>query len=57
MRLDEIIADLKAQIDWRGPGGQPQGHIVLPRNDAAEVLEYLTVVSRIVQILQEKDSK
>lgn len=41
MTIEEIIDDLKAQLAWRGPGGQPQGHIVLPRGDADDLLRHL----------------
>jgi len=37
MTLAEILADIRAQLDWRGPTGRPQGHVVIPHKDA-EVL-------------------
>lgn len=41
MTLDEILADLEDQIAWRGPSGQPQGHVVIPRSEAQELLNYV----------------
>lgn len=41
MTINEIIADIRSQLDWRGPGGQPQGNIVIPRKDAEVLLEAL----------------
>lgn len=49
MTLDEIITDLHSQIAWRGPGGQPQGYIVLPRSDAIDLLTYLIATKKTLE--------
>lgn len=41
MTLSEIVDDLRAQLDWRGPGDKPQGHIVMPRSETDELLTYI----------------
>lgn len=46
MTIAEIIADLQHQVDWRGPSGQPQGNIVIHRNEAITLLEYLKQLPR-----------
>lgn len=46
MTLAEIIADLEDQLNWRGPGGQPQGHVVIPRSEAQELLTEIRGLQR-----------
>jgi hypothetical protein len=33
----EVVAEIKKQLAWRGPGGRPMGHVVLDRA-SAEIL-------------------
>ena len=33
----DVLLNIKEQLDWRGPSGRPQGHVVLER-EAAHVL-------------------
>jgi hypothetical protein len=40
--IADVLSEIKRQLDWRGPNGKPQGHIVLPR-DQAEYLHQATI--------------
>jgi hypothetical protein len=40
-KLDDALEKLRADLDWRGPGGKTQGTICLPRELALTVLEML----------------
>ena len=33
-----VLVEIKRQLDWRGPSGRVQGHVVLPRNLAERLL-------------------
>jgi hypothetical protein len=39
--IDTVIAELQRQLDWVGPGGRGQGHIVLTRPQAEAVIAEL----------------
>ena len=52
MTLNEIIADLQDQLDWRGPSGSPQGNIVLPRSEAEELQRYLVHLGSMLAALR-----
>ena len=41
MTLDETIDFIQNQLDWRGPGGNKQGHIVLGRKEGELVVTWL----------------
>lgn len=40
MLIGDVLKHIKLQLDWRGPTGRAQGHIVLTR-EQAEVLVQL----------------
>jgi hypothetical protein len=42
--LEEVLKLLQQQLDWRGPSGKPQGHIVLSRQHTALLIEKLRAV-------------
>jgi len=44
MTLIQITNDIMAQLDWRGPNEKTQGHIVLPRQEAKELLGHISVL-------------
>jgi len=37
----EVVAEIAAQLAWRGPSGKPLGHIVLTREQAQALLRAL----------------
>lgn len=39
--IEAIHADLIRQLDWRGPSGGTQGHIVLPRAQAEILAQWI----------------
>lgn len=41
MTLDEVLASLQEQLDWRGSGGRPQGTLTLNRDQAELVASLL----------------
>jgi hypothetical protein len=40
LNIGDVLKVIKQQLDWRGPSGKAQGHIVLTR-EQAEVLAHL----------------
>jgi hypothetical protein len=38
----DVLAEIAAQLAWRGPSGKPQGHVVLDRAQAQELLRLAT---------------
>ena len=47
MTRQEIIDFIQHQIDWRGPGGNKQGHVVIARKEAEVLLELLKDVESV----------
>jgi hypothetical protein len=41
MTLQSIITELERQLNWEGPGGRVQGHVVMSRHQAEFILEEL----------------
>jgi len=37
--IDQALDQLQAQLDWRGPNGRQQGHIVISRDHAQVLLD------------------
>lgn len=50
MTIAQILAEIKRQLDWRGPGGAGQGHIVLTR-EQAEYIDRWAIL-----LIQERDA-
>lgn len=48
--IADVLSEIKRQLDWRGPNGRPQGHVVLPRAMA----EYLRDAT--LNIIIERDN-
>jgi hypothetical protein len=40
LKIGDVLKVINQQLDWRGPSGKAQGHIVLTR-EQAEVLAHL----------------
>lgn len=49
----EVIKEIKRQLDWRGPSGKPQGHIVLTREQAEALLTPTLMNNAIDQAFEE----
>lgn len=49
MTLADVLAEIKKQLDWRGPSDKTQGHVVLPR----EMAEYLHPA--VIQLIKDND--
>ena len=41
----DVVAEIAAQLAWRGPSGKPLGHIVLDREQAQALLRMLDATS------------
>lgn len=50
--LAAIVAEVERQLEWRGPGGRGQGHVVLERPQAELLLQKL--YDRHRQVCEEK---
>ena len=46
--VEEIIKDIKAQLEWRGPNDRPQGIITIPRDDAKELVYDLEELRELI---------
>lgn len=44
-----VLSALAEQLDWRGPSGRPLGHIVLPREQAQILLDYIMDLDALVK--------
>jgi hypothetical protein len=42
MTLQEVLDDIVHKLDWRGPSGRSQGHIVLSREEAATLVSEIS---------------
>jgi len=47
--LADILVKMKGDIDWRGPGGKPMGHVVLTREEAIYLHDH------VIELIQERD--
>jgi hypothetical protein len=45
MTLKDVIDHIRWQLDWRGPSGRKQGHIVLKHEEAEVLLAELEAFS------------
>jgi len=57
MTLNDILTDIKAQLEWRGPGGHPQGNVVIPRKDAQELVERLQAIAGLIEQIGRRDQQ
>ena len=48
----EVMAEIAAQLAWRGPSGKPLGHIVLDREQAQTLLRGLDAISHPQQLIK-----
>jgi hypothetical protein len=39
MTPEDVAAEIKRQLDWKGATGRPAGHVVIKRNDALVLIE------------------
>lgn len=46
----DALADIKNQLDWRGPTGKCQGHVVLDR----PIAEFLH--ARVLELIRQQDA-
>ena len=53
LKPTEVIKEIKRQLDWRGPSGKPQGHIVLTRVQAEALLTPTLMNNAIDQEFEE----
>ena len=47
--IADILVKMKKDLDWRGPGGHPQGHVVLTREEAAYLHDH------VIELINERD--
>lgn len=45
-----VLNNLAAQLDWTGPNGKKQGHVVLVRSDAEILLSELSAFLKLVEL-------
>lgn len=56
--ISTVLAEIDRQLDWRGPSGKGQGHIVLGRDEAAYLRQWcITLCTERDELRHELETK
>lgn len=50
----EVLAEMQKQIDWRGPTGRSMGHVVITREQATVLLDWLKSQEEIQKLVWDR---
>lgn len=55
--IANVLAEIQRQLEWRGPSGSQQGHVVLSRDQAEYVGRWaITLINERDQLVAERDA-